>query len=403
MESLKLAVLVLCFVVVFAADNPTVNWSSDPESFPGFLLKKMYGKSDEEIQKAMTKSYESILKIITEYSSHVLDPESPLGFFKDEMPLPNTRSVLPQSDLAFINNNIRGLLTYSKNSIVLQWAPDQVTTEVVWKEANIRGKYIFINSTYFNQGKYHIQIQDMKYLSNTPLSDNTAAYPLSVPKSSMSYKSAKAFFTGGLPDVNQINNDPHIKYFLEDIVFQHVADRVARDMHNNITFAIRQAVKSVIVFKTDSIVDVPSFNGKLSSKAGFTVNNILINGLSNTENKVKKVTVKAAAKSAIVEFRITSHNLDGKFNLKIEESKPFTGVSNVTISRIDIILSFNILKTTECKTDVVLTNFVVKPPAGSKMTSDDEKVVANAFSNNLKTFFETNLCKKISESIKYKS
>jgi len=69
-----------------------------------------------------------------------------------------------------------------------------------------------MNSSYFDQGKYHIQLQDIKYLASTTLSENTESYPSTVPKSSISYKSVKASFTGGLPEVLKISDSSNVKW-----------------------------------------------------------------------------------------------------------------------------------------------------------------------------------------------
>ncbi|XP_050434377.1 uncharacterized protein LOC126841773 isoform X2 [Adelges cooleyi] len=402
MASIILIALVVSFAVAFAADNPTVNWSSEDDSLPEMLPKKMRGQSDEEIQKALARSYETLLKVVAEYSTHLLDPQVPYGYFKDEMPFPNTRSFNADSDLAFINNNIRGLSTYDKNAIVIQWVKDQVLTEVVWKETNIRGRYQFINSTYYNQGKYHIQVQDLKYVANTPLAENTAKCPSTVPKSntSVSHKSIKATFTGGLPDVAKTEDNSHIKYYLETVAFQEIADRVARDTRNNITVAIRQAVKPYITFKNDTSSDIPGFGGKLPSGAAYTVSNTVAAGFANAEHKVKKVTVKMATNTATVEVRTTVHGLNGKFDVKLEETKPsYTGAATFTVSRVDINTAFNVLKPTECKIDFVANQIAVKS-AASKLSADAEKFVANAFGENIKNHLSTLFCKTISQAIK---
>lgn len=86
-----------------------------------------------------------------------------------------------------------------------------MVTEIEWKELSVRGRYTFINSTFFNQGKYLIQLQDVKYLASTPLSENTEAYPSTVSKTSISYKSVKASFTGGLPDILKTSDSPNLK------------------------------------------------------------------------------------------------------------------------------------------------------------------------------------------------
>lgn len=87
----------------------------------------------------------------------------------------------------------------------------QVVTELGWKEMSVRGRYTFINSTYFDQGKYHIQLQDLKYLASTTLSENTELYPSTVPASSLSYKSVKVSFTGGLPELLKTSDSPNFK------------------------------------------------------------------------------------------------------------------------------------------------------------------------------------------------
>lgn len=68
-----------------------------------------------------------------------------------------------------------------------------------------------MNSSYFDQGKYLIQLQDLKYLGSTTLSENTEAYPSTIPKSSISFKSFKGTFTGGLPEMLKTSDSPNVK------------------------------------------------------------------------------------------------------------------------------------------------------------------------------------------------
>lgn len=68
--------------------------------------------------------------MISEYNGNMLDSESPYAYFKDEMPIPNTRTSYPQSDLLFYNNNIRGFIGHTKNSMIIKWVPDQVTYRI---------------------------------------------------------------------------------------------------------------------------------------------------------------------------------------------------------------------------------------------------------------------------------
>jgi len=108
-----------------------VKWSIDDDSLPERLPKKLRDKGDDEIQKAVFQAYENQLKVISEYSGHVFDPEFPLGFFKDEMPITNARTSNPQSDLIFYNNGIRGFIGYNKNNIIIKWVPNQVINIII--------------------------------------------------------------------------------------------------------------------------------------------------------------------------------------------------------------------------------------------------------------------------------
>ncbi|VVC24795.1 Hypothetical protein CINCED_3A007355 [Cinara cedri] len=394
-------VLIASVAFTYAADlSPAVNWSSDDDALPEVLPKKMSGKTDDEIQKALFQAYENQLKVISEYSGHVLDPEFPYGQFKDEMPVTNARTSNSQSDITFYNNNIRGFVGYNKNSINIKWVPNQVVTEIGWKEWNIRGRYTFMNSSFFDQGKYLIKLQDIKYLAGTTLSENTEAYPSTVPKSSISYKNIiSSFITSGSLEILKNSDFPNIKHFVEDIVFQQVADRIVKDTHNNITVAIRQAVKPYIIFKNDTDPNFPGVTGKLIvGGVGYSITNTVISGLSNIEQKLKKIAVKMATNTAMADLRMTVHKLDGKFDFKLEESKPVVGKGTFAITRIDVNVSFNMLKPAECKAETAVNQPVVK--YGTKISADSEKTLTNAFVENVKSQLNTIVCKTLSQMIK---
>ncbi|CAI6361853.1 unnamed protein product [Macrosiphum euphorbiae] len=330
-------VFALIISISFAfADNLSVNnWSSDDDTVPEMLPKQMRDKSDDEIQKAVFQAIENQLKVISEYMCHMLDPESPYGFFKDEMPISNARTSNPQSDLIFYNNAIRGFIAHNKNTIIIKWVPNQVI-HIIEKISNC-----------------HIATSD----------------------------------------------SPNVKHFIEDIVFQQVADRVVRDTHNNITVAIRQVIKPYIIFKNDTDQNFPGTNGKLpSGSVGYSISNSVISGFVNSVHKLKKVTTKMATNTVTADVLTTIHNLDGKFDFKLQESKPTVGQATFTISRIDINISCNILKPVERKTEVVVNQPNVK--YGAKLSADIEKTLTNAFIDNVKIQLNTNICKALGQMIK---
>lgn len=186
---------------------------------------------------------------------------------------------------------------------------------------------------------------------------------------------------------------------MEDIVFQQVADRMVKDTHSNITVAIRRAVKSYVIFKNDTDSSFPNINGKLpGGNVGYIISNTIISGFVNMEQKLKKITAKMAVNTMSTDVRITIHMLDGKFDFKLEESKPIVGKATFTVNRIDVNVSFNMLKPVECKSDVTVNQQNVK--YGSKISPDSEKTLTNAFVDNVKNYLSTTICKGLGQMLK---
>jgi len=153
------------------------------------------------------------------------------------------------------------------------------------------------------------------------------------------------------------------------------------------------------MIKNDTDQNFPGTNGKLpSSSVGYSISNTVISGLANSENKIKKVTAKMATNTVTIDLRTTTHSLDGKFDFKLEESKPIVGKATFTISRIDVSISFNILKPVECKSEVAVNQPNVK--YGTKLSADIEKTLTNSFIDNVKNQLSTNICKAIGQMIK---
>jgi hypothetical protein len=276
--------------------------------------------------------------------------------------------------------------------------PNQVVTEIEWKELNIRGRYTFLNSTYFNQGKYTVRLNDVKYLGITPLVGNNEEYPLSIPKSSISYKYVNASFTGGLPDVLKTSDSPNVKYFIEDIVFQHVADRIVKDTHNNITVAIQQAINPYIVFKNDTNPNFPGTAGKLpGNNVGYNISNTVISGFKNIKLWMIKVNAIMAKNVINVYMGMALHKLNGKFDVNIAETKPVIDKTTFTIDRIDGVLYYNMLNPTECKFEITVNDIKVKYE--TKLSADVQKMLTNVFADNIKNQMDV-VCKMLKKEIK---
>lgn len=104
----------------------SVNWRYDNDTIPEMLPRNMLEKSKEEIEKAVFNAYQNQIKVVSEYSGHVYDPEFPLGYLKDECHIPDSQTYGTDIDLIFENNVLSGLRDYFDNVIIIKWAPDQV-------------------------------------------------------------------------------------------------------------------------------------------------------------------------------------------------------------------------------------------------------------------------------------
>lgn len=106
--------------------SDSVNWRYDNDTIPEMLPRNMRDKSNEEIEKAVFNAYQKQIKVVSEYSGHVFDPPFPVGYFKNECPIPDSQTYDTDIDLIFENNVFSGLRDYYQNVIIIKWAPDQV-------------------------------------------------------------------------------------------------------------------------------------------------------------------------------------------------------------------------------------------------------------------------------------
>jgi len=174
---------------------------------------------------------------------------------------------------------------------------------------------------------------------------------------------------------------------------------VVRDTRNNVTAAIRHVIRPYILFKNDTDKNFPGSNGKLPiNNIGYSISNKVISGLINAEHKLRKVTSKIANNTVTADVRTTFHKLDGKYDFKLDESKPIVGKATFTINRLDISISYNMLKPVDCTAEVVVNQPNIK--YDTKLSPDIEKSFTNAFVDNIKYQFSTIICKGISQIVK---
>ncbi|XP_022176565.1 uncharacterized protein LOC111037974 [Myzus persicae] len=381
--SLVLALAVYISHSVADEISDYVNWRYDNDTIPEMLPRNMREKSDEEIGKAVYNAYSNQIRVVSEYSGHVYDPPFPLGYLKNECPVPNTHTYQSENDL--------------------------IETNVEWKEANIRGSYYYSNTTYFDQGNYHIQLENLKYQANTPLSENTMKYPASVPKSSISYETVKASFSGNIKDVTNVNDLYNLKYFLEEVASQHIADSVAKSMQPNISIAVRQAIRPYIMFKNVSDPHFKGFTASTASGIQLVVDDVFTNGLNQTNQRVKNMVADMANKKLISTTELVMHYLSGTFRMQLtRDSKQYTGYVMFEIENINVVPTINMFNRDECTANTNIKNVRVKvDPAEFNLSKDDEvevnSVVVDEFIKTLKKKFNNTVCIALGDMLNSKA
>ncbi|XP_050434577.1 uncharacterized protein LOC126841874 [Adelges cooleyi] len=448
-------VLAACFALSVGAER-LVNWSVDNDTLPEVLPRLVPSYlSDREIEQLVFQAHEIQLGVISEYNGHVFDPAIPFEYFRNEAKIPKSRVVLSDTEMEFTNNEVKGLRNYEKCDIILRWAPNEVVTEVEWKNVVVKGNYSYSTAQLYDQGKYFIQFDTLRYIANTPLINHTMTYPSAVvPKTSLSYKKFEASFSGDLSDVtdsDEVTLTPSIKSYVDDIVFEHLANRVASTMYNNISIAIREATKPYIMFKNVSDPHFPAFQGQMPASVQFVVpEQVKPNGnnadFQNTDVEMRKDTLKRNSQNiemirtslkfqhvstsrgqkqspSVVQFRVPDnftaygldqifqrlnkvsvdtidnrvmanvslavHKMNGHFDMIVEDAVPYSGKVNFLVERVDINFEINMFNGEECNTITAVTKPELNAP-DMALTKEQMEAISNVFAQTIINKFEHN-------------
>ncbi|XP_050438319.1 uncharacterized protein LOC126844282 [Adelges cooleyi] len=346
--------LALAAYFIFSLADTDVNYYVDESTLPEALPEQMRNQySDKEIELAIRDALENQYKVVSEYNGHVYDPASPFGYFRDDVNVSITRASSSDFDMIFETNTVKGLSNYQNSTIVIRWAKDQVYQEVYWNELQIKGQYKYLDRSRYEIGKYQLFVNGVKYQFNSPLSANTEMYPISAPKSAIHYDEVRASFDGGYREVFNSKHFPYLLYFLEDVAFQKIANQVLQDMQNNVTTAIRAAVKPYINFKNYSDPHFPKANGQLKNGPSFKISNVFTTGLNNTLQKLQSLQVNMNSNSVTAQTSVYVHNLTGTFDLAVEGPQKYRSQAKFSFEYMELIIKYDIVRPHyNCKTIV---------------------------------------------------
>lgn len=191
------------------------------------------------------------------------------------------------------------------------------------------------------------------------------------------------------------------RYFLEDVAFQHLADDIAKTVHNNITIAVRQAIKPYIIFKNVSDPHFKGFSDSFPTGVQYRVDGIFTDGLNQTFLNVKDVFVDMATKNVSAETEFVLHKLSGDFTVLLDENKPSSrsAKAQFTIGRIDIISVGNMLDGADCFSRTSVVDTVVDISKELGLAPEFNEIVAKKYAETLTNKFNTQVCLALSKML----
>ncbi|XP_050543809.1 uncharacterized protein LOC126906912 [Daktulosphaira vitifoliae] len=369
-----------------------VSWSVDTDTLPEVLPRHLKDFSNSEIERVVFSSYENLLKVTSEFNGNSYNTTVPFAYVMNEFGVPRWRSVIPESTMEFTNSVVRGLKNCYKCHTTFEWLHDEVNHIMEWSDVHVKGNYFFVNSTFFDQGKYHIQFEKLRYNVNTSLINHTAFYSTThFPKSGLTYSNIKASFSGQIWDLMSVNDNTYhtesVRTFIDDILLEHIVQRVGTSMQNNITAAIYQVSRPYSLYNHIAGSNFyTNFEGKLPSDVSYKVTKVTTDKFSRVFKRLDKITVNMEKNQVIAQLHFVIHKLVGHFDMLVEEVKPYSGKVNFAIERLDFMTEFNLLNGDECTTVVTPTKPVITTPEIS-LSEDAIEILSDSLARMLNTQF----------------
>jgi len=180
-------------------------------------------------------------------------------------------------------------------------------------------------------------------------------------------------------------------------------------MQPNISIAVRQAVRPYIMFKNVSDPHFKGFTASTPSNLKLEVDDVFTNGLNQTLQRVKNMTVDMANKKLISSTELVMHNLSGIFRVKLTNgTKEYTDYANFEIENINVAPVSNMFNRDDCTASTIVKNTKVTiDPASFYLHKNEEievtQVLENEFSNTLKNKFDKTVCIALADMLNSKA
>lgn len=196
---------------------------------------------------------------------------------------------------------------------------------------------------------------------------------------------------------------------MEEVVFQHVADNIVKSIQPNISIAIRQGVRPYIMFKNVSDPHFKGFTASTPSNFQLKVDDVFTDGLNQTLQRVKNMTVDMANKKLMSSTELVMHSLSGTFRVKLtKDTKEYTNYATFKIENINVAPISNMFSRDDCTATTTVKNTKVTiDPASFYLNEKEEleviQVLENEFSKTLKNKFDKTVCIALADMLNSKA
>lgn len=180
-------------------------------------------------------------------------------------------------------------------------------------------------------------------------------------------------------------------------------------MQPNISIAVRQAVRPYIMFKNVSDPHFKGFTASTPSNLQLEVDDVFTNGLNQTLQRVRNMTVDMANKKLMSSTEFVMHNLSGTFRVKLTNgTKEYTDYADFEIENINVAPVSNMFNRDDCTASTTVKNTKVTiDPASFNLYKKEEievtQVLENEFSNTLKNKFDKTVCIALADMLNSKA
>jgi len=193
------------------------------------------------------------------------------------------------------------------------------------------------------------------------------------------------------------------RYLLDGVVLRRVADFAAASARQNVSSAVRTAVRPYVIYKNQSDPHFPGVAGQLVDGRRFAVSDPFADGLDHAVQKVTAVQLTSSdnGTSAIVYADYALHNVSGTFRLRVDDAE--FGTVYFAVERFGLSVEYDALRPNcFCSIDVQAYGPTAVGPGDNRPdTGAMYRQVAKAFADSVGHHLSVGTCSAIVKMNKF--